>query len=64
MEADFNAINKEVYGVRMLDEAKKYKLNPEEIFSEKHHTADDGGLEKTLFNDIVRRYGHRPGGYA
>ncbi len=35
MEADFNAMNKEVYGVRMLEEARKYKLIPEEIFSEK-----------------------------
>jgi hypothetical protein len=52
MEADFNAMNKEVYGVRMLEEARKYKL-PEEIFSEKNRTADDGGLAKTLFYDIV-----------
>jgi hypothetical protein len=53
MEADFNAINKEVYGVRMLEEARKYKLVPEEIFREKHCTADNGGLAKTLFYDIV-----------
>ena len=53
IEADFNAINKEVYGVCMLDEARKYKLIPEEIFSEKNRTADDGGLAKTLFYDIV-----------
>jgi hypothetical protein len=33
MEADFNAMNKEVYGVWMLDNARKYKLIPEEIFS-------------------------------
>ncbi len=31
MEADFNAMNKEVYGVWMLEEARKYKLIPEEI---------------------------------
>jgi hypothetical protein len=36
MEADFNMMNKEVYGVCMLDEARKYKLIPEEIFSEKN----------------------------
>ena len=36
MEADFNAMNKEVYGVRMLEEARKYKLVPEEIFSEQN----------------------------
>jgi hypothetical protein len=53
MEAGFNAMNKEVYGVRMLEEARKYKLIPEEIFSEKNRTADNGGLTKTLFYDIV-----------
>ncbi len=53
MEADLNAMNKEVYGVRMLEQARKYKLIPEEIFSEKNRTADNGGLAKTLFYDIV-----------
>jgi hypothetical protein len=53
MEADFNAMNKEVYGVRMLEEARKYKLIPEEIFSEKNCMADNGGLAKTLFYNIV-----------
>ena len=55
MEADFNAMNKEVYGVRMLDNARKYKLIPEEIFSKQNRTADDGGLAKTLFYDIARQ---------
>ncbi len=55
MEADFNVMNKEVYGVRMLDMARKYKLVPEEIFSEKNHMADDGGLAKTLFYNIARQ---------
>ncbi len=53
LEADFNAMNKEVYGVCMLDEARKYKLIQEEIFSEKICMADDGGLAKTLFYDLV-----------
>jgi hypothetical protein len=53
MEADFNAMNKEVYGVWMLNEVKKYKLIPEEIFSEKNQMANDGGLAKSLFYDIV-----------
>jgi hypothetical protein len=53
MEADFNALNKEVYGVHTLDEARKYKLIPEEILSKNNCTADDGGLAKTLFYDIV-----------
>ncbi len=55
MEADFNMMNKEVYGVCMLDEARKYKLIPEEIFNEKNRTADDRDLAKTLFYDIVRQ---------
>jgi hypothetical protein len=38
MEADFNATNKEVYGVRMLEEAQKYKLVPE----------DRGRIDKNL----------------
>ncbi len=37
----------------MLEEARKYKLVPEEIFSEQNRTADDGGLAKTLFYNIV-----------
>jgi len=55
MEADFNAMNKEVYGIRMLDNAQRYNLIPEEIFSEQNRTADDGGLTKTLFYDIARQ---------
>ena len=49
IEADFNAGNKVVYGERMLDNARKYKLMPEEIFSEKNRMADDGALAKTSF---------------
>jgi hypothetical protein len=37
----------------MLEEARKYKLVPEEIFSERNCTADNGGLAKTLFYDIA-----------
>jgi hypothetical protein len=55
MEADFNAMNKEVYGVRMLDNARRYNLFPKEIFSEQNRTADDGGLAKTLFYDIAHQ---------
>jgi hypothetical protein len=57
MEADFNAMNKEVYGVRMLEEARKYTLIPEEIFSEKNRTADDRGLAKILFYNIFANLG-------
>jgi hypothetical protein len=52
MEADFNAMNKEVYSVGMLDNARQYQLIPEEIFSKQNCTADNGGLAKTLFYDI------------
>ena len=55
MEADFNAANKIVFGERMLNNARKYKLMPEEIFSEKNKMADDGALAKKLFYDIVRQ---------
>ncbi len=34
MEADFNATNKTIYGIRMLANARKYRLMPEEVFSE------------------------------
>ena len=42
MEADFNAINKEIYGKCMLSQVRKHGLMPEEIFSKKNQTADDG----------------------
>ena len=55
MEGDFNATNKIVYGVRMLQNARTYQMMPEEIFSEKNRMADDGTLCKTLFFDIARQ---------
>ena len=55
MEADFNATNKIIYGQRMLQQARKYKLVPEEIYSERNRLADDGTLAKVLFYDIVRQ---------
>jgi hypothetical protein len=55
MEADFNAMNKEVYRVRMFDKAQKYKPIPEEIFSKKNRTANDRGLANTLFYDIIHQ---------
>lgn len=35
MEADFNAANKILYGERIMDNVRKYKLMPDEIFSER-----------------------------
>ena len=54
MEADFNAANNIVYVNQMLANARKYKLMPEDIFSERNRMADYGGLENILFYDIVR----------
>ena len=61
MEADFNATNKIIYGQRMLQQARRYKLLPEEIYSERNRLADDGTLAKVLFYDIVRQT-RRPAG--
>ena len=63
MEADFNATNKIIYGIRMLNNVRKYKLMPEEVFSERNRLADDGTLSKVLFYDIVRAC-RRPAGLA
>ena len=63
MEADFNFVNKQIYGVRMLDQVRKYKLMPDEIFSERNRMAEDGTLAKTLFYDISRQ-SRRPAGLA
>ncbi len=54
MEADLDAMNKEVYGVRMMEEAQKYKLVREEIFSKTNCMADDGRLVITLFYAFVQ----------
>jgi hypothetical protein len=63
MEANFNATNKAVYGVRMLVNVRKYKLTPEEVYNERNHLADDKTLSKVLFYDIVRQL-RRPAGLA
>ena len=55
MEADFNFVNKTIYGGRILDNLRKYNLIPEEIFSERNRMTNDGNLAKVLFYDIVRQ---------
>ncbi len=55
MEADFNAANKTIYGIRMLANVQKYKLMPEEVFSKRNWLADDGTLSKVLFFNISRQ---------
>jgi hypothetical protein len=53
MEADFNASNKIVSGVRMMQNVRDHCMMPKEIYSKKNHMADDGMLTKTLFYDMI-----------
>jgi hypothetical protein len=55
MEADFNCANKVVFGVRMMENVRKYKLMQSEIYSERGRMADDGTLAKVIMCDIVRQ---------
>jgi hypothetical protein len=57
MEADFNASNKILNGVRMMQNAHEHRLMPEEIYSKKNCMADNGTLTKTLFYDVTRQAG-------
>jgi hypothetical protein len=54
MEGDFNATNKIIYGVRMLN-THAHNFMPEEMFSQKNRMADNWMLCKTLFYDIARQ---------
>jgi hypothetical protein len=53
MEADFNGVNKTVYGIRMLKQARRNNLMPKEVFSERNKMADDGTLTKVITYDII-----------
>ena len=55
MEADFNHSNKEIFGYRMLENARNHGIMPDESFSERNRTADDGTLAKVLLLDTVRQ---------
>ena len=55
MEADLNCSTKTVFGIRMLDKARRQNLMPEEVFSERNKMADDGTLTKVLTYDIIRQ---------
>jgi hypothetical protein len=63
MEADFNATKKTIYGIRMLTNARRYRLMPEEVFSERNHLANDGTLSKIIIFDIARQL-RQPMGFA
>ena len=55
MEADFNKTSKATYGMPMLANMRKYKLMPEEVYSERNCLMNGGTLSKVLFYDIVRQ---------
>jgi hypothetical protein len=55
MEANLNCSTKTVFGIRMLDEARRQNLMPEEVFSKRNKMADDGTLTKVLTYDIIRQ---------
>eukprot|EP00804_Cyclotella_cryptica_P019501 CCRYP_006665-RB/>CCRYP_006665-RB protein AED:0.69 eAED:-0.40 QI:0/-1/0/1/-1/1/1/0/366 len=63
MEADFNSANKIIFGERIMNNVRKYKLMPDDIFSEQAREATDGGLGKQLFFDITNQL-RRPAGLA
>ncbi len=55
MEGGFNASNKLIFGIGMLEQVRKYKMMPDEVFSERNRMAEDGTLSKNLFYDILRQ---------
>ena len=55
MEADFNMHNKLIFGKRMLDRARAEGIIPQEQYSDKEHTAEDGTFDKVLQSDISRQ---------
>jgi len=63
MEADFNSANKQIYGIRMLGNARRFNLMPEEVYSKRNRMADDGTLTKVIAYDIIRQ-SRRPAGIA
>jgi hypothetical protein len=58
-----NAVNKRIHGVKMMENVRRYRLLPEEIYSERNKLADDGTLSKILFYEIIRQL-RRPAGLA
>lgn len=55
MEADFNMINKLIYGVRMMPHARSHSVIPQEQFAEKGKTAQDGKMIGNFFWDLSRQ---------
>ncbi len=55
MEADFNRINKILFGIQMLNMVRLHGFMLDEIFSECNRTAEEGTLSKVLFYGMVRQ---------
>ena len=55
MEADFNMHNKTIFGKRMLDSARAGGMIPDEHFSDKGKTAEDGKFSNVLVCDLSRQ---------
>ena len=55
MEADFNFSKRIVYGVHMLNNARKHGYAPEETYNEKNKMADDRTLAKVFFFNVARQ---------
>jgi hypothetical protein len=63
METDFNGAKKQIYCIRMLSNAPKHNLMPEEIYSKCNRMVDDGTLNKVLTYNIIWQM-QRPAGIA
>ena len=55
MEANFNHSNKGVFGFKILENARRHGFMPEEIYSERNKTTDEGTLARVIFHDIARQ---------
>jgi hypothetical protein len=55
MEADFNASNKIMYGIRVMKNVCDHHLMSEDFFSKKNRMADDGILKMTLFYNVMHQ---------
>ena len=53
MEVDFNGVNKQIYGIRMLANTRKYNFMFEDIYSKCNRPADDRTLTKLIDYDII-----------
>ncbi len=49
MKGDFNAANKIVFGKKMIDNARKHNIVPEDIYSKKNCLVDNGTLSMSSF---------------